>query len=218
MKFYHQLLLVGASCILSMNSAFGVGFTNGTFNGTGFVTTDPLRPGWMNLPDGSTQIPGWTVVTNPLDPGAGIDWTTTWVAPAPGCTFGIDLNGYGPGGIEQTFDTTPGQKYLVTFALAGNVHDAPNLKIGRVSAAGQSLQFTFDDTGDTAASPGWVDSTFSFTATDSSSTLLFEGLNTGSAGGPMIDNVRVTLAPEPASLSMLSVAAAVLVRRRSRAR
>ena len=205
----HLSLVLGAIAIASPLTAFAAPFTNGSFEGSGFVDTDPAnRPGWMTLIAGSTLIPGWTVVT-------AVDWQTTWIAPADGLKS-VDLNDYSQGSIAQTFDTIPGQQYDVRFALCGNTYDLPAIKVLQVSAAGQSTQYQFDTTGHTPTSPGYIDTDFYFSANSTATTLLFAGLN-GGAGGPVIDNVRVTAIPEPASLSMFALATVLMLRRTRRA-
>jgi choice-of-anchor C domain-containing protein len=203
-------LAVLALALISAPTALGAGFTNGSFEGSGFVDTLPFEPGFMTISAGSTTIPGWTVGNS-----NNIDWLTTWVSPFDG-TKSVDLNGTAPGSIQQTFDTTPGQIYLVQFALAGNIVDSPALKVGRVSAAGQSMQFQFNTTGHSTASPGWVETDFNFTANSASSTLLFESLTLNSAGGAIIDDVRVSAVPEPATLSLLSFVGVLRLRRSKR--
>jgi choice-of-anchor C domain-containing protein len=210
MKFSTLLTLASCAAILTgpiINAALASAFTNGSFEGTGFVDTEPARPGYMQLPNGSTLIPGWTVVT-------GVDWQTTWVTPADG-SKSIDLNALAPGAIQQTFDTIPGTQYLVRFAMAGNAFDgppSPTIKTATVSAAGFSENLSFDITGHTTTSPGWTDTDFLFTANSTAATLLFQSTN-ASAAGIVIDNVRVTALPEPASLSLVSLASVLLLRR-----
>ena len=50
------------------------------------------------------------------------------------------------GGVEQTFDTIPGETYEVTFSLAGNF-GLPVIKPLAVTVAGDTHNFTFDSTG-----------------------------------------------------------------------
>ena len=94
----------------------------------------------------------------------------------------------------------------MTFLLAANdvfaqSFSAGDKNRGRVSAAGQSLDFQFDETGHSPTSPGWVDTDFTFTANSPSTTLLFEGTSPGAAGAS-IDNVRVTALPEPTTAAL----------------
>ena len=103
------------------------------------------------------------------------------------------------GGIAQTFATTPGRRYRVTFDLAGNPNQLPRVKPMRVSAAGQSAEFTFDTTGKTGARMGWTPRRWTFSANAASAPLEFRRLTVSpqTGYGAAIDNVAV--APQPAA-------------------
>ena len=163
-------------------------FQNGSFETGGVVPCNTF-----NIPAGSTLITGWTVTVG------NIDWLG---APVPACGWqashggaSLDLVGSGAGGIggiQQTFDTIPGQTYVVLFDLAGNFGAAPVVKPLAVTVAGVTTNFTFDTTGRSGTNMGWVTRSVQFTATGTSTTLTFEsnvggGLNAGAA----LDNVRV---------------------------
>ena len=181
----------------------------------GSFETGPSPGSFTNLAAGSTAITGWTVST----PG-NIDYIgSLWVA-ANGIRS-LDLEGSAgtcvvptncPGGIEQSFATTAGNQYTVTFDLAGNVFSGPVVKIVTVSAAGQSQNFSFDTTGKSAGNMGWALDTWTFTATGSSTTLKFYTADSPATGfGPALDNVDVELSgsaagvPEPATLTLLGL-------------
>ncbi|MFF2078885.1 choice-of-anchor C family protein [Kitasatospora sp. NPDC058162] len=103
----------------------------------------------------------------------------------------VDLNGADSGTIAQTFTTTPGATYSVSYALAGNPGGGPALRTGRVLIDGQDFQdFSFDVTGKTRAAMGYVGRQFSFVAYNSSTTLTFESTVRGPFG-PVLDDVRV---------------------------
>ncbi len=172
--------------------------TNGSFE-IG-PDTDPYLP----LDPGSTAITGWTVTRDQ------IDYVAYWVD-ADG-ERSLDLNGSpGVGGIAQTFSTIAGQQYLVSFALAGNTYSGTPIRQLGVSAAGQSEVFSFDTTGFSDDNMGWVNKTWVFTATASTTTLEFYSLSIepeNAAFGPALDNVSVisllpsiTLAVAPASVT-----------------
>ena len=99
----------------------------------------------------------------------------------------------GAGGIAQTFATTFGRAYLVTFDFSGNPEGGDPVKHMRVEAPGQSQDYEFDTTGHSPTDLGWRTETFRFTATDSLATVEFFSLSEStSSWGPLLDNVVVT--------------------------
>ncbi|MCW7943307.1 hypothetical protein AAW14_14920 [Streptomyces hygroscopicus] len=104
----------------------------------------------------------------------------------------VDLNGIAPGALSQTFTTTPGRTYTVTYALAGNPGLPEVVKTGQVLVDGQVFQhFTFDVTGKSATDMGYVRRQVTFQATRSTTTLTFASTTRGTARGPVIDDVQV---------------------------
>ncbi|GAA1897388.1 choice-of-anchor C family protein [Streptantibioticus ferralitis] len=108
----------------------------------------------------------------------------------------IDLNGDPPapinGALAQTFNTTAGQQYIVSFYFAGNFTCAPAVKHMAVQAAQTTRDFTFDTTGRSATNMGWRPETVPFTATGARSTVRFTSTtDPNSRCGPTIDAVRV---------------------------
>ena len=107
----------------------------------------------------------------------------------------LDLGGSpGFGGVKQTFKTRKGQKYRVTFALAGNPGGTVAEKRLGVRAAGQKEFFTFDTTGKSREDMGWVTKTWDFTAEGTETTLeLFDAMTEDPFAGPALDNVSVVV-------------------------
>ena len=151
---------------------------------------------YLNLPNGNTSVRGWVVT------GEGVDLVSTGYWRSSDGTRAIDLDGsvgsrktppYVKGGIAQTFETTPGTRYIVTFDLAGNPNQLPRVKPMRISAAGQQAEFTFDATGKTGSQMGWTPKTWTFTANSASTTLEFASLTVSpqTGFGAAIDNVAV---------------------------
>jgi choice-of-anchor C domain-containing protein len=156
---------------------------NGSFEKNSYVI--PPAPFYL-LSYGSARITYWTVGGPSLDYIPAAYWQTSQGG------FSIDLNGIATGSIEQTFLTTPGVDYRVTFALAGNPEDGPAVKNLRVTAAGRSQDYTFDTTGKSVTNMGWTNKTFSFTAQWPTTTLSFQSLTNGTNAGPALDNVRLS--------------------------
>jgi len=158
------------------------GLTNGSFetgayggNGAGFQQLDAPN----------TSIDGWTV-----DAGS-VDWIGTYW-PAQEGAMSIDMSGAGAGTISQTFATTIGNTYTVSFYLSGNPAGEPLVKTLDVSATGGTVDsYTYDTTGNDLVTMNWTAEAYSFLATSTSTTLSFVSTTT-TAFGPAIDNVVVT--------------------------
>jgi choice-of-anchor C domain-containing protein len=148
----------------------------------------PAVGSFTTLSYGDGSISGWTVAGNGID-YIGTDWT------ASNGGRSLDLNSTDAGSIEQTFLTTPGATYNVSFDLAGNPFQPPTVKTLRVSAGGRSQVFTFDTTGKSPTNMGWISQHFTFKAKWETTTLLFESTTLGTPAGPALDNVRVTQVP-----------------------
>jgi len=109
----------------------------------------------------------------------------------------LDLHGsHDYGGIEQTFKTTVGQRYRVTFAMAGNPGGTVPVKRLPVCAAGQEQEFAFDSTNRTKNNMGWIEYAWEFEAVAGETTLEFHTvMNSDPFFGPELENVRVWAVP-----------------------
>ena len=158
--------------------------TTGRVQSIAFARTRDAR---ICINAGGTDVTHWAVTrTN-------IDIVDRYWKAAHG-NRSIDLHGSpGFGGIQQTFKTTPGKSYTVTFSLAGNPDGSFPKKRMAVGAAEQSQEFTFDATDKTLQDPGWVRKSWKFTATDRETVLeLYTLMTDDSSRGPIIDDVSVT--------------------------
>jgi choice-of-anchor C domain-containing protein len=144
----------------------------------------PVGDGFVMLDKGSTAIKGWTVTQGTLDYVDSAYWQS-----ADG-KRSLDMNGVEAGGIAQTFKSKKGQKYRVTFSMAGNPNGGPAEKKLRVSAAGKNMEFTFDGSGKSRPDMGWVSKSWDFVANADETTLEFLSLIEGDAGAAL-DNVVV---------------------------
>ena len=159
----------------------------------------------------SGGLTGWTIETG------SVDLINTYWNPAGGA-YSLDLSGNEDGVISQSFATVVGQRYLVSFAMAGNPDDTnhPN----KTMEVGLSLgdYYTFNTTGKTHSDMGWAQNSFEFKATGTLSELYFLSANEyNSPYGVALDNITVTAIPEPESFAMflagLGLIAAVARRR-----
>lgn len=204
-----RLIIIGGIALTAAISHAN-SIQNGSFEAPGFSPLDPFN----SLPAGSTAIDGWVTIDN------GADWhNEIQFSPAHDGNYVVDLS-YNdlPGGISQSFATTIGQSYLLSFAMAGpNVAGFEDPRSLSVEVAGLSQTFTQD-----VSDPlnlVWGSKSLLFTANDTSTTLSFHGGTTGQYWGALIDSVSVvpTSVPEASStivLALIGVAALGVLGRR----
>jgi choice-of-anchor C domain-containing protein len=158
------------------------GLGNGSFETGAYVDNGS---GFRQLNAPNVSITGWTV-----DAGS-VDWIRTYW-PAQDGSMSIDMSGVEAGTLSQTFATTIGNTYNVSFQLSGNPAGDPAVKTLEVSATGGTVGlYSYDVTGNDLTHMNWRPETYSFLATSASTTLSFVSTTAG-AFGPAIDNVVVT--------------------------
>jgi len=174
-------------CIGGYNGTRGEGNIRTAFTP---VVASPLTNGSFELgslgtlPIGSTAIQGWTVTHG------GVDCFDGWQS-ADG-QRSVDLQGLDEsGGVRQTVATTPGQRYRLTFALAGNPDGGPALKSMNARAGKTAETFLFDTTGRSHQNMGWVDRSLVFVAAGGATEIEFRSVDMPSSWGAVIDNVRL---------------------------
>ncbi len=167
-------------------------FINGGFEtpNAGSVST------YQTLQAGSTLLQGWSIDAGDLDLIEGSFW-----AHAEG-TQSLDLNGVAAGAISRLLNTTVGETYEVSFAMAANSVCAPTIKTLEVEAADQRGSFQFDASGRSYGNMGWQSMRFAFRAVGDSTRLTFRSLVGGSCG-PALDDVRLArlVCPSPSAAS-----------------
>lgn len=104
----------------------------------------------------------------------------------------LDLNAESGGGyVEQTIQTVPNQTYTVGFALSKNPGSPGGTETLRVSAAGQSQDYVFNDS-NTTTNMLWDKHTFNFTANSTSTIVRLASADPAGgtdAWGPSLDEV-----------------------------
>jgi choice-of-anchor C domain-containing protein len=164
--------------LLVCSSAAGNLVVNGSFE-------DP--PGQHYIPVQQT-FNGWRVVGD-----GGIKIGDFWQA-AQGSQE-IDLCGIAGGAIQQMIATTSGQRYVLSFALAGNPDGDPAIKPMVYTIGDADPQtVSFNITGHSATNMGWTYYHVPFIATSDSTVLLFSSAINANAG-PALDDVSVDAVP-----------------------
>jgi choice-of-anchor C domain-containing protein len=200
-----MLAMLGA--VLGASLAHANLIQNGSFE------TASINPGngFIFIAKGGTQIDNWVVMTTPPD---GIDYVGGSFWQHADGSRSLDLNHDTMGGIQQTFPTSAGTSYLVTFWMAGNLLGGPTVKTMEVSAGGTTASYSFDITGLTTINMGWEKETFIFTASSSATTLSFLSTTTIPSGanwyGPALDMVDVEVVPLPPSIILMGFGLAAM--------
>lgn len=144
---------------------------------------------------GEFNMENWSVDSGNID-YVGTYWKTA------NQSRSIDLNGLKAGSISQSFQTTKGEVYAVTFNLSGNPDSvsnksdsywSPSKKELIVSVNNlQSKVFDYDinTKKNSLSNMKWEDRSYSFTATGTNTRLTF-GSSILGAFGPVINNVVV---------------------------
>jgi choice-of-anchor C domain-containing protein len=192
-------LALGAGAFGGAASAANV-LANGSFE------SPTCTSGYCNFgiggdhPGSTTAITGWTITTNNVDI---VQSNAGWGAAQDGAHM-LDLVGYGStGAIQQTFATTAGKTYEVSFYYANNPYPAgADTAAVTVTGAGSLLTSSVTHTDSTASNMDWNHFTGSFVADSSSATLAFNETQGGGNAGVFLDNVSVSV-PEPATWSLM---------------
>ena len=211
MNSYFGRLLTAGCFLMWAGHAQANLLTNGSFENTNGTFVDDGNK-TMSLASGSTAIPGWTATNGTIT--AWIQNGNPWNIPASNGSFFLDLTGYFDsvtyGGVTQSFATTIGTNYVLTFDLGygGNSGAFAGPASVNVSVGGAATTFT--SASGTPNPAVWNHETYNFTATSTSTTLSIIGHST--AGGAYIglDNADVELGtassvPEPGTLGIVGL-------------
>ena len=208
MKTLSRKTLIFTFLLLSSIFSFShasVSIINGSFETPNTGVTPPGLNQSQNLTSTTyigeyDDILGWTIT------GGSIDWVGNLYWNSSDGNYSIDMTGANPGKISQSFVTSIGTKYIVSFDLSGNPWARYGTALSLVAFVYNATDmeeysgtYTFIDNTDVNPSlPGytgmiWNSYSFEFIATSSLSKLTFQSLNTNPLNyGPVLDNVQIT--------------------------
>jgi len=133
----------------------------------------------------SSEVGAWDIESGSVDLINGY-----W--PASEGEQSLDMSGNSAGTISQSFSTTVGATYTVTFDMSANSDtNKPSVDL-QVSASNESETFSYDASTNDSGDMKWTPMTFTFVATESTTTLTFESLE-NDAMGAALDNVHVNM-------------------------
>lgn len=199
------MTFVKRTCILAV-AVLGVGLpsygsllSNGSFEFGNFV---PVTDDTMPLAVGATDMTGWTVQIAPL----------AWIGPsnpfglsASDGSFFLDLSGYHDsspfaGVLQASIPTTIGTPYRLTFDI-GTDTGYNSAAVGIVATAGIATA-TFTST--PVGLNQWEGFMFDFVATSTTTTISLDGLPGANQAYLGLDNVTLTVIPEPSALALVT--------------
>jgi len=151
--------------------------------------------------------------------------TGTLLLTAGGCQTADGPNAAGivAGLLYQDIPTVSGQRYLLSFYVAGYAPDGPLPFIHNLAVDWGSQRVgvtSFDSTGRTFSNMGWSRREFEIQGSGGLTRLSFSNPNAISNPNiPLLDRVQLVAIPEPASWALIGLASAALfVTRRVRSR
>jgi hypothetical protein len=185
--------------------------TNGSFEDASAGNTAPGATQTFTQYVGTTNMDGWLVVGDSV---AWIGGAQFGLSASDGGKF-LDLTDYAVGapygGVQQSFVSTPGQSYTLTFDLGSSAQWGPTSALTAMVAvvAGTASQ-TFSSTNVTGNNV-WQSYSLTFTALNPTTTITLQG----AAGDYYIglDNVSVVATapvPEPGTWALLAAGLAAV--------
>lgn len=189
-----RILAAIATGLLAASSAHAVSFVNGSFEDGmalegSFTQVDT---------DDSTSISGWTVLSE------GVDLIGTYWQASDG-SRSLDLSAMTSGGVAQMLTGFEvGKHYRITFDLSGNPDGGDNPKRLQMSATGgEAVVYSYTLVSENSASNMlWQTLTYDFVASGSMQMVQFRSLEYNPYG-VALDNVSISLVPEPATWGLL---------------
>ncbi len=184
---------MAAAGLAAAAPASAASITNGSFE----VGTNPGAT-FSTLAAGSGAITGWTVG------GAGVDYIGGYWTASDGVRS-VDLSALSAGGVSQNITTVAGQKYKVTFDIAGNPDGGLGNRIMVITTNGFNPQINNFAVGaaNTHLNMGWESRSYTFIAGPGSVTNLAFASAEYNPYGPALDNVGISAVPEPTTWALM---------------
>ena len=157
---------------------------------------------------GGNSLDGWTAL-----PGDLIEVRDDLVGSAQNGNNFVELDSTHNSSMLTTIATQAGQTYALSFWYSGRPDSKTYntaFKSGKVPASSDGLGVNFGDgmirvksPTDTTSDNLWQEFTTLFTATGSSTTLMFSAMGKSDSFGSSLDDISVLAVPEPTSMAML---------------
>ncbi len=157
-----------------------------------------------------TSVPGWVVTkANGQPTSTGLEIRDNIAGTAQDGHNFIELDGYENDMIKQSFATTVGKEYEISFWFADRAGVAPGSE-GFVATvkSGSDVSTGFGAIGDNGAA--WHLVTMDFVAQNATSVFSIKATGKSDGYGTSFDNFQAAVVPEPASLGLFAAGVAVL--------
>ncbi len=207
-----RLLPALAAALLASSAANAVIVVNGSFEDG----ADIAPGGFLTLTGGDdSSITGWTVLND------GVDYIGTYWQASDGVRS-LDLSSETAGGVMQMisgFET--GKHYRITFDISANSGSLTRPRRLVASATGgEAVIYSYLNPDNTNDNMQYETFTYDFFASGLMQQISFKSLDL-TPYGPVLDNVSISLVPEPATWGLMIAGftfTGALVRRRARMR